>query len=586
MRFAAINLVARILAVASFIAPAPVLAADRPVTNKTQFSAVMPVVQPGDVIVWKDGIYNDQSTITFEPTNQGTALAPITLRPETPGGVTFRGNSKLAIGGHHLVVTGFRFDNSSFTFSGSNTVVSVIDFRASSTISRHAYDCRVTQCTIVNYDNPVTSDTSKWILMYGATNRFDHNFTSGKRTRGAVLVVELNAPPDQIEAAHRIDHNVFADRTPGPLLNEYETVRVGTSSYSDQNAHVIVDHNYFHQCSGEAEFVSNKSCENTYRDNTFVECAGSLTLRHGRGCLVEGNLFFGNNVTNSGGIRVCNQDHLIINNYLQDLAGTGYQAGLGLMDGTTPTTNSNPDLSGSYVQVSNVVVAHNTMVNAAESVVYGVGKGGSGRTKAPRDCTLAANILVATQSPIFTLTDTPTNITYLSNLVWGASTGLSANPGLIAANPQLSADVFGIQRPASGGPAAGTAATQSLLSGDLLDLDGALRPLTGRDIGADQIGRGSRPVAPLSATEVGPFWMQPTGPVIVYPALTSGGPVQLSIRAPGTAWARLLAVERAPGPAGTWVQFGPINEADDDGIFSVVDDPMGANQFYWRAFRQ
>src|ERR1044071_9364058 len=138
MSFVPVRLAVRLLTVASSFVPVLALAVDRPVTNKTQFSAVMLVVQPGDVIVWKDGIYNDQSTTIFEPTNQGTALAPITLRPETPGGVTFRGNSKLAIGGHHLVVTGFRFDNSSFTFSGSNTIVSVIDFRASSTISRHA----------------------------------------------------------------------------------------------------------------------------------------------------------------------------------------------------------------------------------------------------------------------------------------------------------------------------------------------------------------------------------------------------------------------------------------------------------------
>ena len=62
----------------------------------------------------------------FEPVAQGTAEAPITLRAESPGGVTFRGNTKLAIGGHFLVVSGFRFDNTTFNFGSSTTTVSSI----------------------------------------------------------------------------------------------------------------------------------------------------------------------------------------------------------------------------------------------------------------------------------------------------------------------------------------------------------------------------------------------------------------------------------------------------------------------------
>ena len=69
---------------------------------------------------------------------------------------------------------------------------------------------------------------------------------------------------------------------------------MGTSDLSTQDAWIAVESNYFYRCSGEAEIVSNKSAENTYRYNTFVECAGSLTMRHGRGCTVEGNVFFGN----------------------------------------------------------------------------------------------------------------------------------------------------------------------------------------------------------------------------------------------------------------------------------------------------
>jgi len=561
---------------------------DRLVTNKTQFTSAMAVVQPGDVIVWKNGTYNNQSSILFEPVAQGTSNAPITLRPETPGGVIFRGDSQLNIGGHYLVVTGFRFDNSNFTFSNSNTVTAIINFRASSTLTRHAYNCRVTQCAFVSYDNPVTASTSKWFEMYGSTNRFDHNAVSNKVTRGAVLIVELSDTTNNIACGHRIDHNLFTDRPFGPLSNEYETVRVGTSDYSDQNARVSVDHNYFWRCSGEAEVVSSKSCENSYLYNTFVECYGSLTLRHGRGCRVEGNIFFGNNVADSGGIRVCNRDHVIVNNYLQDLTGSDYQAGLAIMDGSTFTNNTNPDLSGSYVQVSNVVIAANTLANVAHPVVYGVGKGGSGRTKPPLSLTLAANIISGTNAPLFKVTDPPAvPVTYLDNIIWGAASGFATNSELAEADPLLVADPLGVLRPATNSPAIGAAGTQSLFSGDLLDMDGALRPLNGRDIGADQVGHGARPPAPQAATEVGPLWMQPTGPPeLIDLTLIPPETFRISIRSPGTTWAQMLTMQQSSNPGGPWTNLvGGIAEADDDGIFDAVVNSNGQPKLFWRVVR-
>ena len=568
--------------------PRLALATERVVSNKTQFTSAMSVVQPGDVIAWKNGTYDNQSTIVFEPLRSGTNHAPITLRAETPGGVIFRGNSQFNIGGTNLVMTGFRFDNSGFTFSDSNTVAAIINFRAHSSLPRHAYNCRVTQCAFVSYDNTNTVSTSKWFEMYGSTNRFDHNLVTNKVTRGAVVIVELSDTTNNIACGHRIDHNIFAYRPFGPLSNEYETVRVGTSSYSDQNARVSVDHNYFWQCSGEAEFVSNKSCENSYLYNTFVECYGSLTLRHGRGCRVEGNVFFGNNIPSSGGIRVCNRDHVIVNNYLQDLAGSSYQAGLAIMDGSTYTSNSNPDLSGSYVQVSNVVIAANALVNIAHPVEYGVGKGGSGRTKPPLDLTLAGNIITGTNAPLFTVTDPPAvPVTYLDNIIWGASSGLPSNPELVETDPLLVADALGIDRPATNSPAIAAAGTQSLFPGDLLDMDGALRPLNGRDIGADQVGDGARPVAPQAALEVGPFWMQAAGPLELTDLIRVPPEIFLiSIRSPGTAWAQMLTLQQAADLDGTWTNLtGAIAEPDDDGLFTATVTSSGQPKLFWRVVR-
>jgi len=46
------------------------------------------------------------------------------------------------------------------------------------------------------------------------------------------------------------------------------------------DSRALVEENRFEGCRGEIEIISNKSCENVYRRNTFVDCEGTLTLRH------------------------------------------------------------------------------------------------------------------------------------------------------------------------------------------------------------------------------------------------------------------------------------------------------------------
>jgi len=261
---------------------------------------------------------------------------------------------------------------------------------------------------------------------------------------------------------------------------------------------------------------------------------------------------------------------------------------LGIMDGSTITPTNNPDLSGSYVQVSNVVIAANTLVNVAYPVVYGVGKGGSGRTQPPLSLTLAANIITGTNAPLFTVTDPPAiPVTYLDNIIWGAASGFTTNSELAVTNPLLVTDTLDILRPVANSPAIGAAAPQSLFPGDLLDMDGALRPLNGRDIGADQVGVGARPIAPLAANEVGPFWMQPTGP----PEVTDLNRIptemyRISIRSPGTAWAQMLTLQQSTSPEGPWTNLvGVITEADDCGIFAAAVNSGGEPKLFWRAGR-
>ena len=68
----------------TFLMPLLVGATDFPVSDEDGFADALALVQPGDTIVWQNGTYDDQDTIRFEPATNGTAVAPITLRAETP----------------------------------------------------------------------------------------------------------------------------------------------------------------------------------------------------------------------------------------------------------------------------------------------------------------------------------------------------------------------------------------------------------------------------------------------------------------------------------------------------------------------
>ena len=150
--------------------------------------------------------------------------------------------------------------------------------------------------------------------------------------------------------------------------NGAETIRIGTSDWSMYNSNCIVEYNYFEECDGEIETISNKSCENIYRYNTFYKSAGTLTLRHGNRCDVYGNYFFGANKESTGGVRIIGENHKVWNNYFANLTGGGYWSALSMVNGV-PDSPLNR-----YFQVKNAVVAFNTFVNNSDNLDIGTGK--------------------------------------------------------------------------------------------------------------------------------------------------------------------------------------------------------------------
>jgi len=323
------------------------------VSSSVQYKEVVKKLQPGDAIILKNGVWNDFD-ILFEA--NGTTDNPITLQVETKGAVILSGQSSLRLAGKHLIVRGLVFKN------GYAPGAAVIEFRADS--KRLAYHSRVTEVVIDNYSKPKRFEKDRWVEIYGQHNRFDHNHLIGKRNVGGTLVVRLQSKKSQ-ENHHRIDHNYFGPR---PIIgsNGGETIRIGTSRYSLTNSHTLVENNYFDRTNGEIEIISIKSGKNIIKGNVFYEAKGTLTLRHGNGNLIEENIFFGNGVDHTGGIRVINADHIVRNNYMEGLTGYRFGSAITVMNGVINSPINR------YHRVNNALIENNSIVNS-EHIQLAVG---------------------------------------------------------------------------------------------------------------------------------------------------------------------------------------------------------------------
>ncbi|QXD14093.1 T9SS type A sorting domain-containing protein [Rhodocaloribacter litoris] len=458
---------------------------DHYVTTPAALEAAIRSARPGDFITLANGTWTDL-VITFD--TDGAPGDTITLRAETPGEVLLTGTSRLQIAGDYLKVDGLRFEGGALPDG-----VPVIEFRRSSgDLANHS---RLTNCTVVDYNPPSTRTEYKWVSVYGRFNRVDHCYFAGKTNEGALLVVWLRDPPDDAPPEHRIDHNHFGPR-PEFGDNGAETIRIGTSARSMQKANVVVERNLFTETNGEIEIISNKSGGNVYRGNTFRRARGTLTLRHGNGCLVEGNFFFGEGIAGTGGVRIIGEDHRVVNNYFQDLRGTGYYAALSMVQGV-PDSPLNR-----YFQVKRAVVAHNTFVNTEKTFVIGVGASAD-QSLPPEDITVVNNVVQTyPTASVLEIELAPVGeTTWAGNIVYGRPDALPQ--GFTFADPGLEQGADGLYRP---GPASPVLDAADPAFAPEADMDGQPRDARAPDAGADEHADAPVLYTPLTPADVGPAW--------------------------------------------------------------------------------
>lgn len=371
----------------------------------------------GGTFIVTDGEYDDFEA-SFEI--MATASNPIIIKAATVGGVILTGESHFVFKkSAYITLEGFVIDG-----TGDDTLVK-LEGCNNIRITRNVFELETTESIKWVYIGGIWDDDTIPYQFLSHNNRIDHNTFQNKTTPGHYITVDGTNGTVQSQY-DRIDHNYFKNNSPR-ATNEQESIRIGWSEMSQSSGYTTVEFNLFEDCDGDPEIVSVKSCDNIIRHNTFLSSYGTLSLRHGNRNRVEGNYFFGNgkaigtsdagSTLYTGGIRIYGTDHVIINNYMEGLTGTKWDAPITLTLGDAIDGESS-SLS-KHFRAERVTIAYNTLVNNAHGIEIGYNNNGS-YSKDLADITIANNLITGSENALVEIIDGEdqgSNVTWLNNLM-------------------------------------------------------------------------------------------------------------------------------------------------------------------------
>jgi poly(beta-D-mannuronate) lyase len=453
----------RLISLATALLAPAALAAEHKVTSASEIAKAAADARPGDEIVLSDGEWKDQA---IEFTARGVEGNPVTLRAQTPGKVVLVGKSSLVVDGSWGVVSGLSFKNNTATDDG---------------IALKGDHHRLTETSIVG------GQYKFQVHLFGHHLRVDHCYLAEKANENPTFQIEVDKDTPNYD---QVDHNHFGHRPPLGK-NGGETMRIGYSGQSQWNSRATVEHNLYDRCDGEIEIISSKSCENIYRYNTFLDCAGFLTLRHGHRCIVDSNFFIAHHKEGSGGVRVINEGHTITNNYIEGVDKGGFWITSGIKDGP---------LVG-YTRAKDCLIAFNTIVDfAGPGLELAAGLGTANRTLVPEDVTIANNLFSPGKGGEL-IKGEKGEYKWVGNAVAGTQTH---NEHFRNVDTELKRDALGLLQPAQPILAEGSFPQ---VKTDLYGRPRQPQP----QVGCVQVGSDAEIInRPLTAADVGPSWLKRT----------------------------------------------------------------------------
>ncbi|MBO9489308.1 polysaccharide lyase 6 family protein [Endozoicomonas sp. G2_1] len=331
----------------------------------------------GDSVVLNNGRYAD---VKFESSKNCSAGKGIIVVASNPGQVEFTGDVDITLSGRYFELSGIAFKYGTRT-NAKGDLITVAGKRN-----------RITNNKFDDFDN----QDGAWIKLKGQYNRIDHNEFSGKRSVGSYINIDIAKGKPSY---HLVDYNYFTR----PLLgsNGGSAARVGHGSMHNYKSRTIFEHNVFDNQNGEAEIVSIKSSENIFRNNTFLNSRGHLSLRQGKRNLVIDNYFLGNGQTKQTGVFIRGEDHVVFNNYFYNMKPTAADKDYATVafGASTTTPDSNRAAKGlnpyHYPKTQNAFLLNNTFFKSRYSAVY-IGSqydvnDSKNRTTLPENLTIANN---------------------------------------------------------------------------------------------------------------------------------------------------------------------------------------------------
>ncbi|WP_405608456.1 chondroitinase-B domain-containing protein [Polaribacter sp. Asnod1-A03] len=470
----------------------------------------------GGTFIVANGSYNDFE-VSFEKI--ATEENPIIVKAETIGGVTLTGESL------------FRFKKSAYitlegfiiNATGEDTLVK-LEGCNNIRITRNIFELATTESIKWVYIGGVWDDDTYPFQYPSHHNRIDHNVFQNKNTPGHYITID-GSTDESTDVAYqsqydRIDHNYFKNNSPR-AVNEQESIRVGWSEMSASSGYTTVEFNLFEECDGDPEIVSIKSSDNIIRHNTFLKSYGTLSLRHGNRNHVESNYFFGGDkeigtspdgaTLYTGGIRIYGKDHVIINNYMQGLNGTKWDAPITLTLGDAVEGNSNLT---KHFRADNVLIAYNTLVNNSHGIEIGFDNNGS-YSKDLKDIIISNNLITGSENSLVAIkndNDQGDNITWTNNLFHPTGTAITIEDATITSftptmvtdeNPYLTSTTYNdysVWKTTETSPLYENAVNSESINEDI---EGQPRS-TNSNPGADHFSTESERYMPLTPSDVGP----------------------------------------------------------------------------------